>query len=81
LTHAYDFDWFLSFRYDTSPIIINCLLSDTTGTTLQPTEIGRSVGTPGAGSWDIFEIRPGSTSGNCGNGIDTGRAGNGNTFL
>ncbi len=56
-------------------------MSDTTGTTLQPTEIGRSVGTPGAGSWDIFEIRPGSTSENCGNGIDTGRAGNGNTFL
>jgi len=27
---------------------------------LQPTEIGRSVGSPGAGSWDIFEIRPGA---------------------
>ena len=72
------------FRYDATPFIINCLLSDSTGTGLQQNEMVRSIADirTGTGNWDIFELRAGSTAGNCGNFPDTGRAGNGeNDFI
>ena len=65
-------------RYDAGPIIINCLLSDSMGATLLPAEVVRSSpGLTGTGNWDIFEIRTGSSPGNCGIFPEPGRSGNG----